>query len=40
MHTCGWYTQMILKTHGRIASTDIKERYAIYNAVFREGRKD
>ena len=31
---CGWYDKMIQLTGGKIASTDIKERYDTYNGWF------
>lgn len=37
MQPCGWYAHMLKVTEGKIASTDIAERYAAYNKLF-EGR--
>ena len=31
---CGWYAKMIKATNGKIASTDIRERYDTYNGWF------
>ena len=34
LNGCGWYDKMIQLTGGKIASTDIKERYDTYNGWF------
>lgn len=34
MQTCGWYANMLKQTGGKIASTDIRERYDTYNEWF------
>ena len=34
LNGCGWYSKMIQLTGGKIASTDIKERYDTYNGWF------
>lgn len=34
MQPCGWYAKMIERTGGKIASTNIRERYDTYNEWF------
>lgn len=38
MQTCGYWKKLIEKTGGDIVTTDIQERYDLYNLVFWEGR--
>ena len=36
MHTCGYWAKLVRRTEGRILYDDIRERYKLYNEIFKE----
>lgn len=39
LQPCGYWERLMKETDGKILTADIQERYALYNAIFMEGRK-
>lgn len=40
MHTCGYWTKLMLQTDCTILHDDIQERYNMYNEIFKEKREN